>query len=134
MDNTPSILITDDDLEFRETLRGVLEPVGYRTLLAGDGEEAVQIVRSQEVHLILLDMHMPKLTGLEVVQLIRQFRAVLPFILMSANLDENVVREAQRLHAASVLPKPVSHRQVRLAVQGALRFAFNWPEWDEMQP
>jgi CheY-like chemotaxis protein len=132
--DTPSILITDDDLEFRETLRGVLEPVGYRTLLAGDGEEAVDIVRSQEVHLILLDMHMPKLTGLEVVQLIRQFRAVLPFILMSANLDENVVREAQRLHAASVLPKPVSHQQVRLAVRGALRFAFNWPGWDETQP
>ena len=62
---SPSLLITDDDAGFRETLRGVFEPEGFRTLLAGDGEEALRIVRSKEVHLMLLDMHMPKLTGLE---------------------------------------------------------------------
>ena len=40
----PSLLITDDDSDFRETLRGVFEPRGFRTLLAGDGEEALEIV------------------------------------------------------------------------------------------
>ncbi|HEX4148772.1 MAG TPA: response regulator, partial [Pirellulales bacterium] len=57
-----SILITDDDPSFRETLRSVFEPRGFRTLLAGDGEEALRIVERDEIHLVLLDMHMPRLT------------------------------------------------------------------------
>ena len=56
----PSILITDDDLDFRETLRFVFEPRGFRTLLAGDGEEALEIMRGEQVHLVLLDVHMPQ--------------------------------------------------------------------------
>ncbi|MBI1903924.1 MAG: response regulator [Planctomycetia bacterium] len=124
---TPSILITDDDVAFRETLCGVLEPVGFRTLEAGDGEQAVEIVRREQVHLILLDMHMPKLTGLEVARQVRQIKALLPFILLSANLDDQMVEEARRLHAASVLPKPVSGRQIVRAVSLAMRFTYNWP-------
>jgi len=124
---TPSLLITDDDVEFRETLRGVFEPQGFRTLLAGDGEEALQIVRTQPVHLILLDMHMPKLTGLETIRLLRQFRALLPCILMSAQLDDFLVEQARRLQAFSVLAKPLSFRQVTGVVRRALQQTYNWP-------
>src|SRR5437870_3528928 len=56
-----SILITDDDRGCREALRSIVEPEGYRTLLASSGEEALDIVREQGVHLALLDMHMPRL-------------------------------------------------------------------------
>ena len=59
----PSILITDDDQDFRETLAEVLEPRGFRTLLAGDGPQALEIVRKEQVHVLVLDMHLPKLTG-----------------------------------------------------------------------
>ena len=65
---TPSLLITDDDPGFRETLRVVFEPKGFRTLLASDGEEALKIVHSETVHVVLLDMHMPRLTGLETLR------------------------------------------------------------------
>lgn len=74
----PSLLITDDDLAFRETLQTVFEPQGFRTLTAADGEEALAIVESQEVHLALLDMHMPKLTGLETIRRLKQLRACFP--------------------------------------------------------
>src|SRR5438552_11865594 len=104
----PSILITDDDRDFRETVRVVFEPRGFRTLLAGDGEEALHIIRGQEVHLLLLDMHMPKLTGLETIQRVKQFRWRLPCILLSAALDESLIQQAQRAQAFSVLSKPVS--------------------------
>ena len=123
---SPSLLITDDDREFRQTLRAVFEPKGFRTLLAGDGEEALAIVRSQEVHLVLLDMHMPKLSGLETIRLVKQFRALLPCILMSAALDEFVVQEARQLHAYSVLPKPVTFRQLLHVVLQALERTYNW--------
>ena len=55
----PSILITDDDPVARETLREIFEPVGYRTLLAESGEEALDIVREHDVHLALMDFHLP---------------------------------------------------------------------------
>jgi hypothetical protein len=61
---TPSILITDDDHGFRETVRGMFEPRGFRTYLAADGEEALRIVGAEPVHLLLLDMHMPRLTAI----------------------------------------------------------------------
>ena len=102
----PSILITDDEPDFREALRSAFEPRGFRTLLASDGEEALQIVRNEEVHLVLLDMHMPRLTGLETLRLVKQFRAMLPCILLSARLDEMIVEQARLAHAFSVLSKP----------------------------
>ena len=124
----PSLLITDDDHAFRETLQGVFEPRGYRTLLAGDGEEALSIVRSQEVHLVLLDMYMPKLTGLETLRQVKQFKSILPCILLSAQLDELVIRQARTARAFSVLSKPVTMRQITRVVRLALKRTYNWTE------
>src|SRR5271170_3228901 len=81
MVKTYSILITDDDPGCREVLRDIFEPEGYRTLLASSGEEAIDIVRDQPVHIALLDMHMPRLTGLETLELVRQINNLLPCIL-----------------------------------------------------
>ena len=69
---TPRLLITDDDRDFRETVAGVLIDRGFETLQAADGEEALNIVSRQEVHLLLLDMQMPRLSGLETIERIRQ--------------------------------------------------------------
>ena len=90
----PSLLITDDDPGFRETLAVVFQPRGFRTLLAGDGEEALRIVHRERVDLVLLDMHMPKLTGLETLRQLKEFRAMLPCILLSAQLDDRIVEQA----------------------------------------
>jgi CheY-like chemotaxis protein len=124
---SPSILITDDDLEFRDTLRAVFEPEGFRTVLAGDGEEALEILHHEEIHLAFFDLHMPKLSGLEVLRLVKEFNSLLPCILMSAGLDDVVRRQAELL-AFSVLAKPVSSPQVRHVVHRAMRWAYDWPE------
>jgi CheY-like chemotaxis protein len=124
---TPSLLITDDDSAFRETLREVFEPRGFRTVLASDGEEALKIVRNEEIHIVLLDMHMPKLTGLETLELLKEFKSLLPIILLSAGLDERLIERARRAHAFSVLAKPVSGRLLTGIVRQALKWAYNWP-------
>lgn len=134
MIESPSLLITDDDPAFRETLQGVFEPEGFRTLLAGDGEEALGIVRREKVHLVLLDMHMPKLTGLETLRRVRLVRAILPCILLSADLDELIVEQARRLHAFSVLAKPVTRRQITGVVREALRLTYNWGPFGPNRP
>jgi CheY-like chemotaxis protein len=123
---TPSLLITDDDYAFRETLQAAFEPRGYRTLLAGDGEEALRIVRTEVVHLALLDMHMPRLTGLETLRLVKQFKAMLPCIILSADLDETIAQQARREHAYSVLRKPVTLIQIMRVVRQALEATYHW--------
>ncbi len=123
---SPSLLITDDDREFRETLQVGLEPRGFKTLLAGDGEEALKIVRTQEVHLVLLDMHMPKLTGLETLRRLKQFRSILPCILLSAQLDELLIEQARLAQAFSVLAKPVTLGQLTGILRQALRRTYDW--------
>jgi CheY-like chemotaxis protein len=128
----PSLLITDDDRDFLETLREVFEPRGFRTLLARDGLEAVDIAQQQPVHLLLLDMHMPRMTGLETIHRLRQSSLGLastaaPFILMSAALDPQIVAEAHRAAAYSVLSKPFPVREITGLVSRAMRQFYNWP-------
>ena len=115
-----SILITDDDVGCREALRDIMEPEGYRTLQASSGEEALDIVRDQTIHLVLLDMHMPRLTGLETLELMHQVNAVLPGILVTADANEGLMRQAFRARAYSVIPKPVSKNIVLYTVVRAL--------------
>ena len=126
IEEAPSLLITDDDRAFRETLQGVFEPQGFRTLLAGDGEEALSIVRNEEVHLLLLDMHMPKLTGLETLRRVKRFKSILPCILLSAQMDDRLVEQARLAQAFSVLAKPVTMRQITGVVCVALERTYHW--------
>lgn len=119
-----SILITDDDVGCRESLRSIVEPEGFRTVLASSGEEALDIVRDESIHLVLLDMHMPRLTGLETLQLVHQINALLPCILVTADADEGLMRQAFRLRAYSVIPKPVNKNVVIYTVVRALVRAY----------
>jgi DNA-binding NtrC family response regulator len=115
-----NILITDDDTGCREALREIMEPQGFHTLLASSGEEAIDIVREAPVHLALLDMHLPRMTGLETLRLMHQINALLPCILVTADATESLMRQAIQAHAYSVLHKPVSKGVVLYTVARAL--------------
>lgn len=119
-----SVLITDDDRDSRETLREIVEPEGFRTLLASSGEEAIDIVRDAPVHLALLDFHMPRMTGLETLQVVHQINAVLPVILVTADATEDIVRQAFTMRAYSVIPKPVSKNILLYTIVRALMRAY----------
>jgi CheY-like chemotaxis protein len=125
---TPRLLITDDDRDFRETVAGVLASRGFETLQAADGEEAIQIVGRREIHLLLLDMHMPRLSGLETIERLgqRQLIVPLPWILISAALDDETINRARAAAAFSVLQKPVRLRELTGAVAAALEQAYGW--------
>ena len=124
--HNPSLLITDDDFDFRQTLKEALESQGFRTLLAGDGNEALAVMRRETVHVALLDMHMPGLSGLETIRRVKEFHEQLPCILISAAMDESLAREAQRVKAYSVLPKPVRFTDLKRMIRGALRATYAW--------
>ena len=120
LDRPFSILVTDDDPASRETFREIFEPVGFRILLAESGEEAIDIVHQQDVHIALMDMHLPKLSGLETMAIVRKVKGMLPMILMSGDSDEALMRRALSAQAYSVLSKPVSRNMVIYIVRRAL--------------
>jgi len=120
-----SLLITDDDDAFRETLRSIFEPEGFHTLLAHSGEEALDILREQQVHLALLDQNLPRLTGLETLRIIRQANAILPVILMTAQNTQHLLHEALLAHAFCVMSKPVTRSVVVYTVHQALSRSYD---------
>jgi two-component system chemotaxis response regulator CheY len=125
-----SLLIADDDAGCREALRSIVEPEGYRTFLARSGEEALDLLHEQAIDLALLDMHMPRLSGLETLELVRQFNALLPCILVTADANEVLIRQAFRARAYSVIPKPVSKHVVLYTVVRALVRVYGGPQGD----
>ncbi len=126
--NEPKLLIADDDRDFRESLGEVFSRRGYRTQLAADGREVVEIVQSgSDLHLVLLDVHMPRLSGIEALGEIRQLLdAPLPCILMSAQFDDQIVSQAKQLDTASLLSKPFTLRDLTGTVEEVLQHKYGW--------
>jgi CheY-like chemotaxis protein len=86
--------------------------------------EAMQIVQEQEVHVVLLDMHMPRQNGLETLKRLKSFRAMLPCILLSAEMDDRLEREARQAQAFEVLRKPVTRIDLTGAIEQALHATY----------
>lgn len=123
----PQLLITDDDQAFRETLGEALERKGFSVTLASDGDQAVELVRAQTFHLVVLDMHMPRLSGLDTILLVRQWFDSLPCILMSAKLDDQIVTTARSIPTVEVMAKPFPLKQFTETIRETLRRAYQWP-------
>ena len=119
-----SVLITDDDAGCREVMRDIIEPAGYHTLLATTGEEAVEIVTQQQVHIVLMDVHLPRISGIDALKLLHQMQQQLPCILMTADSTAELIRQAFQAHAYSVIPKPVNKHVVLHMVVRALVKAY----------
>jgi CheY-like chemotaxis protein len=120
-----SLLITDDDPAARETLRDIFAPQGFNTIMAESGEEAIDLIRDHDVHLALMDMHLPRLSGLDTIAIVRQIKGIIPAILITADQDDNLMRRALSEHAFCVLAKPVSKHVVIYVVHKALEKYYN---------
>ena len=130
-----SILIADDDRGIRETLGEVLQDRGFDTVLAKDGGEAIEIVQVQLVHLVLFDMHMPRLTGLEALNLLRQtLHKMLPAVLMTADATTELMKQAMQAQVYSVIPKPVNKNIVLHTLAKALEQVYGKPPEPAPQP
>jgi CheY-like chemotaxis protein len=102
------ILITDDDAGSRSALADLLAARGFATVQAASGEQAIEIVRVNLVHLVFFDMHMPRMTGLEALQQVRLINDLLPAILVTADATRELIRRALSAQVFSVIPKPVN--------------------------
>ena len=121
------LLIADDDAAFRGILRNIFEPY-LRMIEAASGEEAVEIVECEQIDIVLLDMHMQAMTGLETLQIVKSIDALIPCILVTAAATESLKCEASDAEAYSVLEKPVRKAQLLHTVSTALQDAYCDPD------
>ena len=117
------LLIADDDPQFRDVLRQLLEPF-FTLIEARSGEEAIEIMEGERVDLLLLDMHMERLTGIETIQIVKSIDAAKPCILITADATEELVREATEVAAYCVLKKPVRKADLLQTVDSAMVLAY----------
>ena len=82
-----TILIVDDEKEIRKLITIYLKNEGYEVLQAGDGEEGLEIVKKRDVHLIVLDIMMPKIDGIHMCMKVREI-AEMPIIMLSAKTQD----------------------------------------------
>src|SRR5215475_12384776 len=123
MHNPPRILVADDHEDNRDILATQLADQNYEILQAADGEEALAIARCRHPDLILLDVMMPKLDGVEVC---RQLKAdaglpFMPIILVTAKSDSKDVVAGLEAGADEYLTKPVDQMAVVARVKSVLR-------------
>ena len=112
-----SILITDDDAEFRSAVCESIEPEGYHTLTASSGSEAIRIVRHEVVHALIMDVNMPDIDGIQAFETIEQIVPMhLPCIFVSGDWTNEMRLRAMMARAYRMLPKPLSLRLVRMLV------------------
>src|SRR6516225_6812782 len=103
----PRILIVDDDPGQRSLLDSFLRSQGFQTVLASSGQQALEILRTEPFSLMISDVRMPGLSGLETLRRARQEHAVLPVLLVTAYADIREAVGAMRDGAVNYLPKPI---------------------------
>jgi DNA-binding response OmpR family regulator len=120
MPRVKRILVVDDDVNVRDVVRRYLEHAGYQVELAGNGEQALSIAELAEPDLVVLDLMLPGIGGLEVCRLLRQ-RGQIPVVMLTARGEEDDRIAGLQLGADDYIAKPFSPRELVLRVASVLR-------------
>ena len=116
------VLIIDDSQEIREFLSDyVLKPKGFEVLMATNGLMGLEMAIAKEPDLIIIDQQMPRLTGLEVLQKLRERDITIPAILVTAHGSEDTAVAAFRLGIRDYIIKPIDVDEISESVDRALR-------------
>ena len=125
--DSATILLVDDEESVQKLLTYPLQQEGFRVLQAGDGEEALRRFEAEHVDLVVLDLMLPRLDGLEVCRRLRA-QSTVPIIMLTARDDELDKVVGLELGADDYITKPFSIREFRSRVRALLRRAALSPD------
>jgi two-component system nitrogen regulation response regulator NtrX len=117
------ILIVDDELSILQSLNGILGDEGYGVIQASSGEEALEKVRKDPPDLVLLDIWMPGIDGMTVLDEIKKLFPLIPVIIISGHGNIETAVKATRMGAFDFIEKPLSIERVLLSIQNAIEFS-----------
>ena len=114
------ILVIDDDQSIRETLTTFLKRQGYNPISAEDGMKGVQSVKEEQPELVICDYKMPKMTGLEVLEKIKEISPGIHFIMITAFDEMQTTVEAMQKGAYDFIEKPIDTDRLKITIKRAL--------------
>lgn len=115
-----TVLVTDDDQDIRDGIEIYLKNEGYRVLKASDGQEALDLLKENEVHLLILDIMMPKMDGISATFKIREERNI-PIIMLSAKAEDSDKIHGLSVGADDYVTKPFHPLELMARVKSQLR-------------
>ena len=115
-----TILVCDDDKEIVEAIEIYLQQEGYSVIKAYDGEQALQLLKENEVHLLIIDVMMPKLDGIRATLKIREESSI-PIIILSAKTEDSDKIQGLNVGADDYLGKPFNPLELVARVKSQLR-------------
>lgn len=116
----PRVLVVDDEREIREAIRIYLRGEDIETIMATNGQEAVDLMKQQDIHLILMDVMMPGIDGIVATSLIREFSNV-PIIMLTAKSEDTDKIMGLSLGADDYITKPFNPMELVARVKSQLR-------------
>lgn len=117
------ILIVDDDKNTRILMQAVLEAENYVVSMAANGEEALSIIDSQHIDLVILDIMMPKMNGYELTQILRDAQNDIPILMVSAKQLPADRKKGFLVGTDDYITKPVDEEEMLLRIKALLRRA-----------
>jgi len=120
--DSPKILLVDDEVGHRTMLRAHLARAGYAVTEADDGDVAVHLAEQHPFDLVLLDLKMKRMGGMEALQLLQQSHPVLPVIIITAFSSVESAVEAMKKGARDYVTKPVNIAELKLTLERALHY------------
>mgnify|MGYP001117786919 CR=1 FL=1 len=120
MTHKPTVLIVDDDHELRESLRNALETGGYDVAEAQDAEAALEELKKSSFNLVLLDLHLPGPSGLEVLRQIKETNQHIRVLMITAYPSSDSAIEALNKAAFAYLEKPLDMTKLMTKLSRAL--------------
>ena len=118
----PSVLIVDDEASIRQSLSGILSDDGFDVQTAANGYEALKIIASEAPDIVLLDIWMQGMDGIETLKEIKKENPTIPVILISGHGTIETAVKATKMGAFDLIEKPLSIDKVILAINNALNF------------
>ncbi|GBD99391.1 transcriptional regulatory protein ZraR [bacterium BMS3Abin07] len=114
------ILVIDDEEGIRDTLQGILEDEGYTVVTAASSEEGMDIIKKTGPELIILDIWLPNMDGIEALSVIRDLVPDVPVIMISGHANVELAVKSTKLGAYDFLEKPLSLDRILITVERAL--------------
>lgn len=114
------VLVVDDEQDVRETLETVLRKLDYNPMVAAGGEEALDIIRNQKVDVVLSDLYMPGMNGIELLKRVKAAKKNIVFLMITAHPTIETAVDAIKKGAYDYLTKPFHIEEVRIKISRAM--------------
>ena len=118
-----TILFVDDSKSIRAAVGGLLKNLGFEVIIACNGREAFELFDGKEIHLLITDLHMPEMNGIELIRAVRQIDAYkyIPMLLLTTETLVEKKREAKAAGATGWIEKPFKNEKLEAVINKVLR-------------